>query len=272
MPFSRHSKFRVAGSGRRHGRVAAGFVSVLLTTVLLAHVAVAFQERDDKILFMSGNDTASMEIIFKPHGESVDFDRIGPDDRSHLLLTGTYSSPDGQVEGLVIDRGTIVRPGVYPWDGILLALPGGRFEIANVSAVPTPRGTFDLKANKQHRKDFFSYAGKAGISAIQSHLLVTDGRVDVTERDNAKIFRRRLLMQDASGRIAVFDSSPDRISLYEAARIARERYGAQFAINLDMGTYDFCYMKSPGKPGTNCGLSPDTAKLTNILKFSYAAD
>ncbi len=228
-----------------------------------------FSQNSENTLLEASPQGFQAELIFKEVGSPLDPVKNLSDDDGLLLITGTYSSPEGKVEGLVINKGEIVRSGVYPWDGLLTVNNAGKISLANVNEVELAGNRLNLRANKSDRKAFFKHAGATKLSAIQSHLLVTEGQVDVKQREEAKAFRRRVIIEDFEGRISVYDSTPQRITLYQAARISKEMYGARFAINLDMGTYDFCFRKLPGKDGSSCGLISDTSKLTNLLKFSF---
>ncbi len=241
-----------------------------LTVLVVAGLSTSVSAQNSENTLLEANQQeVRAELIFKDAGQSLPVLESRNKDDGLLVITGTYSSPEGKVEGLVINKGTVVRSGVYPWDGLLTVNPSGKISLANVSEVDVAGNRLNLRANKSDRKAFFKHAGAAKLSAIQSHLLVTEGQVDVKQRDDAKEFRRRIIIEDFQGRISVFDSTPQRITLYEAARISKEMYGARFAINLDMGTYDFCFRKLPGKEGSSCGLISDTSKLTNLLKFSF---
>ena len=188
---------------------------------------------------------------------------------SQLAVTGAYSSGDRFApEGFVIRQGDATHPWPQGWDGLLLVGAGGGASLHDVASVAYGGERFNLR-DRDERAAFLALASADGLSAIQSHLLIRDGALDLVPVENAPQFRRRMLFQLKDGRIGVFDTSPRSVSLYEAAAQLLDAVEPIMAINLDMGAYDFCERIDRGI-AESCGLlSRDRMdKLTNVILFS----
>lgn len=197
---------------------------------------------------------------------------LTPDDA--LDVTGVYTATDRREEGkpkpvgLFVRRGEIVSREYARFDGVLLIDRDGAPRILHRRRAEFGGKTYDLD-EAEARQEFVAAVAGAGASVSQSHLLIVDGEVDAFDRDGAAPrFRRRILLQAREGETAIYDSSPRPLTLAEAAEEVKARYAPAMAINLDMGSYDFCRMGQ-----TSCGLLSyaDTGKLSNIIRFRQGA-
>ncbi len=216
--------------------------------------------------------SARVRLLFLPD-DAAAVERPSLPDRRRLTVTGAYSSGDRfGPEGFVLRRGEPVRPIPQGWDGVLVVTPEGGASVHDVSAVALGGDAFNLRDPDQ-RRTFLDEAEDLGLSAIQSHLLIKDGALDLRPVDNAPLFRRRLLFETVDGRLGVFDTSPAPLTLYDAAVALRQAVpGVRMALNLDMGAYDFCVWRSPGERRL-CGFlsAPDRQALTNMIEIEIPA-
>lgn len=215
---------------------------------------------DARILFISCHVVETAEIV------ALDAATLAPKaSETQLIVTGTYSSADRfGIEGLAIIDGVQVSSRFQGWDGLLVIAPDGKASIHNVARVAFGETYFNLRAADQ-RAAFLDYAGNHGLSVIQSHLLVSDGEVDVRDRPNQPRFQRRIAFVTSTGEFGLFDSGAS-ITLFQAAVILHDEFDADMAFNLDMGAYDYCM-----RGDISCGRlrQQDTDILTNVLIFTY---
>ena len=216
-------------------------------------------------------EQASARLIFLPQEQSA-LDAPLRDGEWRILVTGAYSSGDRFApEGFVLHRGDARLARLQGWDGLLLIDGDGRASLHDVSDVRHDGRRWNLR-DREARRAFLEQARREGLSAVQSHLLINDGALDVKNAPGAPRFRRRLLFETRDGRIGVYDSSPRMMTLYEAAAALKEGVDPRFALNLDMGNYDFCETQSP-EGSKLCGLlnRAGIGKLTNVLAITVTA-
>jgi hypothetical protein len=204
--------------------------------------------------------------------------RLLPEDAAEtpdnaLDITGGYTAVDlrkgGKPKpvGLMVRGGEIVNREYVRFDGVLTIDAQNALQVQYRRAVSLGGGLFDLN-DAGERRAFLNTAAREKASIIQSHLLILNGEVDVAPRASAPRFWRRILFQTAAGYIGVYDSSPRALTLYEVAEEVAQAYAPVMALNLDMGSYDFC------RRGRQlCGyLAADAAaKLSNIIRL-YAPE
>lgn len=221
------------------------------------------------LFFEAAADTAEVSLLFLP--DDLDASAPNPAAAERLIITGAYSSGDRFApEGFVIRDGDPTHPWPQGWDGLLLVGADGDAALHDVSAVAYGGVTYNLR-DKAERTVFLARAAADKLSAVQSHLLIRDGALDLRPVENAPRFRRRMLFQLDDGRIGVFDTSPRSVTLYEGAAQLLDAVGPAMAINLDMGAYDFCERQIQGK-ARRCGLLGRNAisRLTNLIALSPA--
>ena len=190
-----------------------------------------------------------------------------------LTVTGAYTSREPRAEGrpdpvgLFLRRGELVGRNLARMVGILLVGPDGGASIVHRRRVPLGSDIYDLGSLGQ-RATFIARARAEGLSVMQSHLLVIDGRSDVAEVENAPAYVRRMIFEDAHG-IGLWQTRWP-VTLHEAARAIVAEIGPAMAMNLDMGSYDFCLGEGPAG-AVACGViqpgGPEMAKLSNLLSL-----
>jgi hypothetical protein len=186
-----------------------------------------------------------------------------------LVVTGAYTSGEKvEPEGFVLDHGSPYDPYIQGWDGLMLITPEGDLSLHHVARVKF-RGSQSNLRDRAQRRAFVVRAKQLGLSAIQSHLLITDGNLDVRNVAGAPRFRRRIVFSYKDGGYGIFDSGPRALTLFEAATEVAKQYAPHMAFNLDMGSYDYCAMTREGRT-SDCGSldRSQTAKLSNILVFT----
>jgi len=149
-------------------------------------------------------------------------------------------------------------------DGVLIIGPeSGAPALYHRTKVPLGGRDYDL-TQLAERRDFAAAASAARLSVLQSHLLIVDGKVDVRPQDEAPVFARRMLFVSADG-FGIYQPEGAMTLLSAAEQLAGE-LAPTMALNLDMGSYDYCRVSASG-PENACGiLGPDnTDKLSNLL-------
>lgn len=235
-------------------------IYMIATLLTLAVPSTAFAEgcpaRASASLFHSCDIRATVDLQFLP----LDLERQSGD---ILSVTGTYSSADRfGVEGLAFDGETLISARFQGWDGILLVSPDGSPKLYHAANIDFLGKTYNLKRGPD-RRDFIAQAQSAGWSMIQSHLLITDGILDVREVDNARRFVRRLFFTDSAG-WGVYETQ-GTMTLYDAAVEIQEKLNPDMVMNLDMGAYNYCQMATPTGFDACGDLFTNSENLTNVI-------
>lgn len=190
-----------------------------------------------------------------------------------LDVTGGYTATDSRDKGrpkpvgLFVRAGEVISREYVRFDGVL-TVTDGQPTLHHRRRISFGDQRYDLE-KAANRKAFLSRATETGSAVMQSHLLIVDGKVDTAPIDGAPRFRRRILFQMTDGQFGVFDSTPRMLTLNEATEEVAKRFTPNMALNLDMGSYDFC------RRGQRlCGaLGPQsTSKLSNLLRFTPVPD
>ncbi len=247
-------------AGRAGGAAIAAFVAM---------PALACPPESERLLFHSCNGPAAAELLLLP--EEEDALAVPPDGES-LAVTGGYTGTDTRAGGhpnpvgLFVDNGRIVSQNLARMDGILVIGGDGQPRIQQSTRVALRDRVADL-TDPDQRLDFADWASENDLSILQSHLLIVDGRLDVRPQVDAPKARRRLLFTDRHG-WGVYQTT-EAVSLFDAAFELQQRYRPDMAINLDMGSFDYCFATAAGVP-TNCGVldAGQTEKLSNVLRFA----
>jgi len=192
-----------------------------------------------------------------------------------VTVTGGYTGTEERESGgplpvgLFVHRGAVVNPNMGRMDGILVVRPDGSASIFHRERVRAGGRSMDLTALPA-RRAFAAMAKAEGWSVLQSHLLVVAGKLDVRPRDGAPTTLRRILIQDAAGLGIV--QTPRAMTLFEAGDWAMRTYRPLMAMNLDMGTYDYCRRLGPdvGDVAENCGRVGQSglAILSNLIRVA----
>ncbi len=183
-----------------------------------------------------------------------------------VTVTGAYTSGEKrEPEGLFIMRGEALDPYPQGWDGVALIDGQGRLSLHHAERIDIGNERYDLR-RKASRRAFAQAAKMRGWSAFQSHMLVIDGEIDTRPRDGAPRFARRLLYVLEDGSIGLYETPPQ--TLHDAAVAVADALSPVMALNLDMGSYDYCRIQ--GDTARNCGTLAvtQTGKLSNLLILS----
>lgn len=244
-------------------RLAA--LALLLT--LVARPAAACPEASDSLLFHSCWGAARLDIALAPEDLPLP---APPDDGLRLIVTGAYTATDTRADdrpkpvGLFLRRGEVINRNLARMDGVLILEPeSDRPELQHRDRVELGGRVYDL-ADLEQRRTFIAEAAEMGMSILQSHLLVDAGEADVAPLDGAPISVRRVLFADAHG-FGIWQSETP-LTLYDATAQIMTALEPQMAMNLDMGSYDFCRRAETGVE-TSCGglVSDGARKLSNLL-------
>lgn len=238
----------------------------LIVAAALASPAAAkdlCSSSDDTLIWSACGDAAKLELRLLP-------EEFGDPPSGSLDVTGVYTAEDLRGEGLPKPVGLFVRGGevvsreYVRFDGVLLIDPNGKPALNHRFRTKLGEAVFDLE-DPEGRSAFLAMAAAEGYSVAQSHLLIVDGAIDAFPQVGAPAFRRRILFQTADGSYGVYDSTPRVLTLAEATEDVAARFAPVMAINLDMGSFDYCY-----RGAKRCGAlsKAGAAKLSNVLRFS----
>lgn len=192
----------------------------------------------------------------------------GPPATTRVTVTGAYTSGEKrEPEGLFIVGGAALDPYPQGWDGVAVIDGDGHLSLHYAERIDMGRERFDLR-RKPSRRAFAQAAKARGWSAFQSHMLVIDGRIDTRPREDAPRFARRLLYTLADGTVGLYETP--LLTLHEAALAIHAALAPRMALNLDMGSYDYCRVEEADGSARDCGaLAPaQTGKLSNLLVLS----
>jgi hypothetical protein len=252
----RLSKNRRVGVAFQIFKLLLGFSLVMPSAVLAQETCPAAPS-----LLVSSCDTpVSARLRILP-------DETVPDARHLLTVAGTYSSGDRfGIEGLVIQAGTVVSHRYKSWDGVLIIDGDGVPQLFNAKNVSLNGERFNLKQDPS-RDRFIDAAKAAGVSVLQSHLLISDGELDLNDVSGAPKFIRRLLVTFKDGNFGIWQTKRPE-TLFDAATQLKAELAPWKALNLDMGAYDYC-RAGPPDAMVDCGrLLVSSDKLTNLLEFT----
>lgn len=217
-------------------------------------------QHDDLIFTSCAGGAVELRLLPEDSGETPD---------GALDVTGGYTATDRRDKnrpkpvGLFARGGEVISREYVRFDGVLTVTDGQPI-LHHRRRIAFGDQRYDLE-DAEDRAAFLSRAAETGSAVMQSHLLIVDGKVDTAPIDGAPRFRRRILFQMSDGQFGVFDSSPRMLTLNEATEEVAARFAPDMALNLDMGSYDFC------RTGARlCGaLTPQaTGKLSNLLRFT----
>lgn len=248
--------------------VARWGVMAALGGLMLAGPASACPMEVPGLIFHSCWGTAEFEVLLLPEEEATP-----PDSANSITVTGAYTGKDARAGGapnpvgLFIDGGEVINPNLARMDGVLV-VRGTEPSIHHRERVAFDGRVWDLN-DVDTRQRFAESIQKDGASVIQSHLLLTDGALDVRQQDDAPVAIRRLLFTDAHGFGLYQTALP--VTLFAAASSTLDLLSPDMALNLDMGSFDYCIAIEDGQT-TNCGvLAPgDVDKLSNLLRLTLS--
>ncbi|MEM7177258.1 MAG: hypothetical protein AAF503_06110 [Pseudomonadota bacterium] len=189
-----------------------------------------------------------------------------------LVVTGGYTGKDVRVDekpnpvGMFVHRGQVINPTLARMDGIVILTSNGNLEVQHRMRAGLAGQRFDL-TDLDQRRAFQQAARDSGATVFQSHLLIVEGALDIRPPETPKRAIRRILFTDGAG-YGIYQTK-SIVSLYDAAREVAEALSPTMAINLDMGSYDYCLATRSGIE-VNCGVlaRENTQKLSNLLVLS----
>lgn len=234
-----------------------------------AQAAPLCDAADGDVIWAScGGGAAAVEILLLPED-------AGLTPPGALDVTGGYTARDKRAggmpkpAGLFVRKGAIVSREYVRFDGVLIVDRSGAPHIVHRRRAAFEGEIYDLE-DAARRAAFLRALAAAGASALQSHLLIVDGAIDAFAAEGAPRFRRRILMAMADGSYGLYDSSPRALTLAEATAEVAARFAPLMALNLDMGSYDFCNRGAESGVGERCGALTygQTGKLSNLIRFS----
>ena len=170
---------------------------------------------------------AHLVIEQRPAALEIRLVRPKPDDRRILLaVAGTYTSPEGRPEGLVVIDGRVVEKPVKPWEGLLIVRNG----------VPVLRRAEERQLSADSLLELIG----PHASSIQGHLLVD---AEVQRLKPSPALRRRALATRSDSTFFFVES---QIALPLADFAADlQLLGARYALNLDMGEWSEGFYRNP---------------------------
>jgi len=243
---------------------------VAFFVLLFVAPAGACPAPSDQLLFHSCWGDARIAVLLLP--EELPLPEPSAEGR-RMVVTGAYTGRENRTEGrpkpvgLFVHRGTVINRNLGRMDGVLLIDPAtGQPELHHRQRLVLGGRSFDLTQLDQ-RLAFLAGASALGVSALQSHLLIVDGAVDVREQEDAPVFTRRILFVDAEG-FGLYQTRWPQ-TLFDAAHQVLSDLAPRMALNLDMGSYDYCQRTEEGVE-SGCGAldRSSTAKLSNLLMLT----
>ncbi len=241
--------------------------ALALLATLAAAPAVACPVPSDTLLFHSCWGQGRLAVLLLP--EDLPLPETAPQGR-RLVVTGAYTARDSRGDGLTkpvglfVHGGAVINPNLGRMDGILLVDPANGWpELNHRERLALGGRGYDMTALEQ-RRAFVAEASAHGLSVLQSHLLIVDGRVDARPQDDAPVFVRRMLFIDDEGFGLYQTGRPE--TLHDAATQLAGALAPRMALNLDMGSYDYC-QRADADAEASCGRLDrgDTGKLSNLL-------
>ncbi len=194
--------------------------------------------------------------------------RVLDDYPKRLETTGTYTSEFHYPTGLFVVEGKVINPVLQQWDGLVIFDRAGKLYIKNINFLEYGFRRFDISMSYRDYLDFLRLAEEERLSIFQTHLLIHEGKIDVSP-DSQRRARRRTIFQDSSQTIFIYDSFDWQPTLYELSEILKQRYGATEAVNLDMGPFGYAARYENGKRSKLFLGKGRNIELSNIIVFNY---
>ncbi|SFI00018.1 hypothetical protein SAMN05216258_103465 [Albimonas pacifica] len=262
---------------RRHFHTVARRGACLLAALMFAGPLGAAPEGEG-VLAAACPGPGALDLILLPE-EMAKLD----DGAAALTVTGAYTATDKRDEtkpkpvGLFLHRGRAVSLEYGRMDGLLVIEADGAARIVAAPAAQVAGGAHDL-TDPEGRRAFIAAAKSSGASALQSHLLIRDGELDLRPVDDAPLAIRRILFQDRDGALAIWQSGARALTLHAAAEELARLHAPAMAMNLDMGSYDFCERTGPetasGGASYSCGFldRQGVERLSNLIRLHPGAN
>lgn len=247
-------------------RRRAARLAVLALTAPLAAAAGALPTGEG-VLGAACPGPGAAEILLLP-------EEAGRIDAPGLLVTAAYTGTDKREGdrpkpvGVFVNGSEAVSLELARMDGLLVVEADGTARISTVADAWVGGARHDL-TSLAGRRSFAEAAREAGASALQSHLLIRDGRLDLRPVADAPQAVRRVLFQTEDGALGIWQSGARALTLHAAAEELQRAQAPVMALNLDMGGHDFCELN-----GRSCGFvqRAEAAKLSNLLRLNPQED
>ncbi len=168
------------------------------------------------------------------------------DDGILAAFAGTYTSPQNEVEGVVMVDGQLLREGAKPWAGLLIIRDG------QVEVRQAPGGELSKRLLQQLR-------GQRA-SLLQGHLLVYQRKAQAFQ-SSPELPRRAIVV---GAKTAAVVESQGAVALQPFAQDLAEM-GAVAAMNLDMGGWSEGFVRLTGGKVRRLREAGATARQTNWL-------
>ena len=207
-------------------------------------------------------------LLSGPEGRILNGQRKVKGYTKRLEMTGTYTSSFQHPTGLFAIDGEVINPVLQSWVGLVIIDSEGKVQVKDINMLEYQFRHFDIQHSYQDYLDFLDLVNDLKLSLLQSHLIVKHGEIDVSP-DNTKRFRRRVIFQDASSAVSIYDSFERHLTLYETAEILVKEYQAVNAVNLDMGPYGYCARYENEERVRLYGGKGKGIQLSNIMIFNY---
>ncbi|WP_316014940.1 hypothetical protein [Roseobacter sp. HKCCA0434] len=210
--------------------------------------SAAFACSDDGVLFFDAAPRTSILVL--PDDQPLS-------DTAGITVTGAYTGTEQREGGGHLPVGFLLRDGEVinrngaRMDGVLLVEEG--------RATITRRDEIGIDS-AGGRSEMAARAAEEGLSLLQSHLLIDEGELDLRAVDGAPRFTRRVLFETEEG-LGLWQSAQP-LTLHAAAVALQRACAPDMALNLDMGSYDYCV-----SDGRYCGLLRETERLSNLIRL-----
>ncbi|MBF0613264.1 MAG: hypothetical protein G8345_08230 [Magnetococcales bacterium] len=207
----------------------------------------------------------------QPHGAELIFTGLPhtlPQRGHQLEVTAAYTSDIQYPVGFFAVQGRVINPAVQPWEGLVTVSANGQLEIRHAGDVSLTGRTLQWTTSQQDYRLFVQQVEERKLSVFQSHLLIGMGRNLVKNLENQPKVPRRVLFRDRMGGVGIYDSLEEPLTLFEVAEILLQNFQPFHAVNLDMGSYNFCVYYFQGGPQQQCGVPKPKAHLSNLLRLT----
>jgi hypothetical protein len=205
------------------------------------------------------------------------------------VCAGTYMNDcnaNATPVSLTIDQGIIVNRTLMHMDGIVVVYASGEIVVGNVKLgdLKINDRNFDLK-NPLDKNAFIAWAEKSKATVFQTHLLVYNNELTISDNSSGNVRERRFLVgcKDAYGDYYEYlvnlppSKLGDGVTLLEGAKMVKkflnedqQMKSIMFLINLDTGCQDFAQVfGSNGMEKTEFSGRMDINSSVNLISFYY---
>jgi len=224
------------------------------------------------IVSLPRNKKYTAQFVFNKNNASTEkiLNQLEPcESKNRIILTGTYTSPFAIPTGLCIINGEIINPALQKWNGLLILNKDRQLNIYSADDLTVDFKDLKIKTNYNDYIDFVEKLKQDKLSVIQSHLILYKGNVLIENNPQEKKFRRRIIFQTADNSIHIYDSFDKEVTLFDIATSLHADFKAVSAINLDMGTYNFCKLFTNNTLSKNYSELGKNIIISNFMTIDY---